>query len=44
MEFIYCRWLKSQYLGVLENGALKMRSLPADAGIAGGVPTPLNTL
>jgi len=42
MEFIYCRRLKSQYFGAPKSGASKMRGLPAVAGIAGGVPTPLH--
>jgi len=37
----YCCRLKSQYFGAPNSGALKMRGLPAIAGIAGGVPTPL---
>jgi len=41
MEFIYCRRLNSQYFEAPESGAPKMRGLPAVAGIAGGVPTPL---
>jgi len=41
MEFIYCCRLKPQYFGAPKSGAPKMRGLPAVAGIARGVPTPL---
>jgi len=44
MEFMPYR-LNSQYFGTPKSGAPKMRGFPpspATAGIAGGVPTPLN--